>query len=136
MGVISYISDNSPNELRTLKYGVINATYTISTLIGAGLAGFINVRFGFYGAFMVPVLLNSIGILVGFLFIKDSSKPYDKKVVWLKPKYFFQSFLAVFKKGTKNYAITLVILLLCQGILVGRIGGKFLTFHNSYTITF
>lgn len=126
VGVIAYISDNSPAELRTLKYGIINAIYTISTLIGTGLAGFLNVGFGFYGAFLVPILLNLTGITIGILFIKDTSESYDKNVQWLKPKSFFQGYLNVFRGETKSFTVTLAMLLLCQGVLVGRIGGKFL----------
>lgn len=124
VGVISYISDNCTNESRTLKYGIINAIYTISTLIGTGLAGFLNVGLGFYGAFLVPISLNLIAFTVGLIFIKDTSIPYDKNVVWLKPKYFMQNYLNVFKGSSKSYSITLATLLLCQAVLVGRIGGK------------
>lgn len=124
VGVISYISDNSPTDLRTLKYGIINAIYTISTLIGTGLAGFINVGIGFYGAFMVPIMLNSTAVMISLIFIKDSSNLYDKKVVWLKPKYFLKSYMSVFKRETKYYTISIMAMLLCHSILVGRIGGK------------
>lgn len=124
VGVISYISDTSPIELRTLKYGVINAIYTISTLIGTGLAGFINVGLGFYGSFIVPILLNSIAFLIGLILIKDSSQPYDKSVVWLKPKHFLKNYMNIFKRATKYYTVSLVAMVSCQSILVGRIGGK------------
>lgn len=130
VGVISYISDNCPNESRTLKYGIINAVYFISSLVGTGLAGFINVGIGFYGAFLVPILLNLIACLVGLIFIEDISKPYDKNVVWLKPKYFIQNYLNTFKGKTRNYLITLAALLLCQSVLVGRFGGKLLSTIN------
>ncbi|XP_025191167.1 proton-coupled folate transporter-like [Melanaphis sacchari] len=125
VGVISYISDNCTNESRTLKYGIINAIYTISTLIGTGLAGFLNIGLGFYGAFLVPISLNLIAFMVSSIFIKDTSKPYDKNVVWLKPKHFMQNYLSVFKGGDKNYSITLFALLMCQAVLVGRIGGEY-----------
>jgi MFS family permease len=130
VGVISYISDSCTNESRTLKYGIINAIYTISTLIGTGLAGFLNVGLGFYGAFLVPILLNLIAFTVGIIFINDTSLPYDKNIVWLKPKYFIQNYLSVFKGSSKHYSITLVALLLCQAVLVGRIGGKSSYFNN------
>lgn len=130
VGLISYISDNCSTELRTLKYGVINAIYTISTLVGTGLAGFLNVGLGFYGAFMVPIMLNLIAILIGFFFVKDNSKPYDKNVVWLRPKNFFQNYLNVLKRDSRLAIVTLISLLLCQGVLVGRIAGKLIVnFH-------
>uniref|UniRef100_A0A2S2PNE3 Solute carrier family 46 member 3 n=1 Tax=Schizaphis graminum TaxID=13262 RepID=A0A2S2PNE3_SCHGA len=125
VGVISYISDSCTNESRTLKYGIINAIYTISTLIGTGLAGFLNVGLGFYGAFLVPILLNLTAFMVGIIFINDTSLPYDKNIVWLKPKHFMQNYLSVFKGSSKHYSITLVALLLCQAVLVGRIGGEY-----------
>jgi len=113
-----------------LKFGIINAIYTISTLVGTGLAGFLNVGLGFYGAFLVPIMLNLIAFTVCIILINDTSKPYDKNVVWLKPKYFMQNYLSVFKGSGKNYSITLVALLSCQAVLVGRIGGKSLCFNN------
>ncbi|VVC34000.1 Major facilitator superfamily,Major facilitator superfamily domain [Cinara cedri] len=125
VGVISHISDNCPNEMRTLKYGVINAVYTISSLIGTGSAGFVNVRLGFYGAFIIPALLNVAALAIGFFFITDSSQPYDKNIVWLKPKRFFKNYMSVFKRDSKYYAVTLVTLLLCQSVLVGRIAGEY-----------
>lgn len=130
VGVISYVSDTCTNESRTLKFGIINAIYTISTLVGTGLAGFLNVGLGFYGAFLVPIMLNLIAFTVCIILINDTSKPYDKNVVWLKPKYFMQSYLSVFKGSSKNYSYTLVALLLCQAVLVGRIGGKSSYFNN------
>lgn len=130
VGVISYVSDNCTNKSRTLKFGIINAIYTISTLVGTGLAGFLNVGLGFYGAFLVPIMLNLIAFTVCLILINDTSKPYDKNVVWLKPKYFMQSYLSVFKGSGKNYSITLLALLLCQAVLVGRIGGKSSYFNN------
>lgn len=137
IGIISYISDNCSIELRTLKYGVINAIYTISNLVGAGLAGFLNVDLGFYGAFMVSIILNLIAILIGYFFLKDNSKPYDKNAIWLKPKYFFQNYLNVLQKDSKLAVITFLSLLLSQGVLVGRIVGKLIVnfyFLNIITI--
>jgi len=124
VGVVSHVSDRNPNEMRTLKYGIMNAIYTISTLIGTGLAGFLNVNLGFYGSFLIPIILNLTAILIGLRFIEDNTEPYDKEVVWLRPKYLFQGYLSVFKKGNKIYTITLVALLIGQGVLVSRIGGK------------
>lgn len=124
VGVISYISDDSPAEERTLKYGVINAIYTISTLVGTGLAGFLNVGLGFYGAFAVSIALNLVALSFGLLTVRDRSVPYDRSVVWLRPKIFLKSYANVFKGGTKRLSYTLVALMLCQGVLVGRIGGK------------
>lgn len=125
VGVIAYISDNSPIALRTLKYGVINATYTIASLIGTGSAGFVNVRLGFYGAFLVPILLNAAALAVVAFFVQDSSQPYDKNVAWLKPASFIKSYVNVFKGKQKYYTVTLLAVMISQSVLVSRIGGKF-----------
>lgn len=127
MGIVAHISDNNPSETRTLKYGIMNAVFTISTLVGTGLAGFINVNLGFYGAFSVPIVLNLTAILIVFVHVKENTDPYDKDVVWLRPERLFRDYVSLFTKGTKTYTITLVALLLCQGVLVSRIGGKFVT---------
>lgn len=124
VGLLSYISDNCPIELRTLKYAIINAIFNICHMTGTGLAGFINVRLGFYGAFSIPFILNSTAILIGLIYVKDNTQPYDKNVVWLRPKCLFKSYMSIFKGGTNAYVITVISLVLCQSVLVGRLSGE------------
>ncbi|VVC25040.1 Major facilitator superfamily,Major facilitator superfamily domain [Cinara cedri] len=124
VGMLSYISDNCPTELRTLRYGIINFLFNISRLIGTGLAGFLNVRLGFYGVFIVPIIINSTAVMIGLVFVKDTSQPYDKNVVWLKPKRFIKNYFNVFKNKRSKYTITVILLLLCQSVLVGRMAGE------------
>ncbi|XP_050538828.1 proton-coupled folate transporter-like isoform X1 [Daktulosphaira vitifoliae] len=125
VGVISYISDNTSLEERTLRFGVINATYYISSLIGTGLSGILNIKLGFYGAFAVPISLNFIAVFLIFYFIKDTSVPYDESQKWLRPNHILQGFLSLFKGEVKNYALTLIVLLACQSVLSGRIAAEY-----------
>ncbi|XP_050432603.1 proton-coupled folate transporter-like isoform X1 [Adelges cooleyi] len=125
VGIISYISDNTDVELRTLRFGVINATYYISSLIGTGISGILNVKLGFFGAFAVSIVLNSVALAIGYFAVKDTSVPYEENKLWHKPRYLFQGYLSIFKGKVKNYAITLLLLLVCQSVLVGRLSGEY-----------
>ncbi|XP_050432604.1 proton-coupled folate transporter-like isoform X2 [Adelges cooleyi] len=125
VGMISYVSDNTDAELRTLRFGVLNATSSISALIGTGLSGILNVKLGFFGAFAVTVVLNSVALAIGYWAFEDTSVPYEKNNHWFKPQYLFKGYLSIFKGKVKHYAITLLVLLVCQSVLVGRFLGEY-----------
>uniref|UniRef100_A0A2S2QC55 Uncharacterized protein n=2 Tax=Sipha flava TaxID=143950 RepID=A0A2S2QC55_9HEMI len=126
IGVISYVSENSSIKLRTLKLGTIVATYTISSLIGAGLVALIKMTVNYYGYgyFIVPILLNLIAAFVGYCHVKDTSDLYKKNYEWLRPKYLLKSFTSILKNKSKIRRVVLAILVLCQSIFVARIGCK------------
>lgn len=128
IGVLAYVSENSKKESRTQKLGIIIATYTISVLVGWGISALLNMsailRRNEYAFFILPVLMDCIALLVGNFYVKDHSDSYNKKILWLRPKYLFKSYLILFKYRMKGFAVTLVVLIICQSILVARIGGK------------
>lgn len=127
VGMVSHISDYSVASSRTLKYGLMNAMYIIGSLFGTGVAGLVNVRLGFYGAFAVCVLLNAAALSIAGLFLRDvHRKPDDDgRVAWFSPKRLVRGYLDVFRSGgTAAYAFTLLTLLLCQGVLVSRLSGE------------
>lgn len=125
VGLIAYISDNCSNESLTLKYGIINAIRTISHVTGTGMAGYVNSRLGFYGAFIVPIVLNASAITVCFVFTEDKPRPYDANNAWLQPGRFVKDYLNVFKNNKRYYAVTVVSLLIAQAVLVGIMGGEY-----------
>jgi len=124
---MSYLSENSTAESRTLKHGLIIATYPIGSLMGAGLVALlkIGVQYRYYNfMFLVPMFLNSIALLVVNLLVKDTSDSSNRDIEWQRPKYVFKEFTDLFKDKLKSSAVVLAILIICQSILVTRIGCK------------
>ncbi|XP_022178197.1 uncharacterized protein LOC111039165 isoform X1 [Myzus persicae] len=82
VGVMSYVSENSKFESRTLKHGIIIVTYTFSLLIGWGLVEILKDGMDYlhrYILFVVPILFNLFAILIGHLYIEDNSDIYNKE---------------------------------------------------------
>lgn len=128
VGVMSYVSENSTIESRTLKHGIIIATYPLSLLVGAGIVALIKIVIPYYSQdhvlFLVTILLNLIALMVVNLYIKDTSDSYDKDITWQKPKYILKEFISLFKNKSMSLAVILAVLIICQSILVTRIGCK------------
>ncbi|XP_022178201.1 uncharacterized protein LOC111039168 [Myzus persicae] len=125
VGLMSYVSENSTVKSRTLQHGIIIATYPISSLMGAGLVALLKivVRYRAYDfLFFVPILLNLIALLVVDLRVKDTSDSCNREIVWQRPKYVLKEFTDIFKDKLKSSAVVLAILIICQSILVTRIG--------------
>lgn len=127
IGIMSYVSENSTVESRTLKLGIMIATYTISTLIGSGVVAIFHL-WTYYSKnlFAIPILFNLIAIVCCYFFVKDTSDTYNNNVVWLRPKSLFNGFTTLFKNKLKSLAITLILLIICESILVARMGSKFI----------
>lgn len=127
IGAISYVSESSTVGSRTRKIGILVGSYAISSLIGSGAVALLKVvtrYYNYYTLFMVPIFFNTIAVWVGYSYIVDTSDSYNKNIVWLRPKYLFKGFTALFKNKLKSFAVALVVLILCQTVLVARIGGK------------
>ncbi|XP_015364886.1 PREDICTED: uncharacterized protein LOC107162474 [Diuraphis noxia] len=125
IGVMSYVSENSTVESRTLKHGIIIATYPISSLMGAGLVAllkYINIPYGYRNfLFLVPMLLNYIALSVVNLHVKDTSSSPNRDILWKRPKYVLKEFTDLFQDKLKSSAVILAILIICQSIIVTRI---------------
>lgn len=128
VGVMSYVSENSTIESRTLKHGIIIATYPLSSLVGAGTVALIKMAIPYYYRdhvlFLVTILLNLTALMVVHLYIEDTSDSYDKDIRWQKPRYILKEFISLFKNKSMKLAVTLAVLIICQSILVTRIGCK------------
>lgn len=139
IGVMSYVSENTNIKSRTFKLGMLIATYTGSSLLGSGLVALFKIiipYFYLYTAFAVTVLFNLIAATIGYLFIKDTSVPYNKHIVWLRPKYLFKGFAALFKYKPDKSAGVLVALIVSQSVFVSRIGGKLTMFLEKKCLIF
>jgi len=127
VGVMSYVSENTTFESRTLKHGIIIATYPLSSLVGAGIVALIKMVVGYrsYGlSFLVPTLLNCIALMVVNLYIKDTSDSYNKEIMWQKPTYVLKEYISLLKNKSMSLVVVLAVLIICQSILVTRIGCK------------
>ncbi|CAI6348534.1 unnamed protein product [Macrosiphum euphorbiae] len=126
IGVMSYVSEISTIESRTLKHGIIIATYPLSSLMGSGLVALlkIGIQYRYYEfMFLVPILLNLLALLVISLLVKDTSdSDCNRDIEWQRPKYVLKEFTDLFKDKLKGSAVVLAILIICQSILVTRIG--------------
>ncbi|XP_050054161.1 uncharacterized protein LOC114130428 [Aphis gossypii] len=128
IGVMSYVSENSKFEGRTLKHGIIIATYTFSLLIGWGLIIILKKstdRLHRYLLFVVPILFNLFAILIGQLYIEDNSDTYDRDIIWFRPNSVFKGFIDLFKNKFKGFSIVLATLIICQSVIVARIGSEY-----------
>jgi len=129
IGVMSYVSENSKFECRTLKHGIIIATYTFSLLIGWALVEILKNGmdlFYRYLLFVVPILFNLFAILIGHLYVEDNSDTYNKDYAWLRPNFVFKGFIDLFENKCKGFSIVIATLIICQSVIVARIGSKFI----------
>ncbi|XP_025194507.1 uncharacterized protein LOC112594095 [Melanaphis sacchari] len=128
IGVMSYVSENSKFEGRTLKHGIIITIYTFSLIIGWGLIAIFKKSTDYlhrYLLFLVPILFNLFAILIGYLYIEDNSDTYDSNITWLRPHSVLRSFIDLFKNKFKGFSIILATLIICQSIIVARIGSEY-----------
>lgn len=142
VGVMSYVSENSKFECRTFKHGIIIVTYTFSLLIGWGLVEILKSgthHFYHYLLFIVPILFNLFAILIGHLYVEDNSDTYNKDYMWFRPNFVFKSFIDLLENKCKGFPIVLAALIICQSVIVARIGSKFIIkqciiffIHNIY----
>lgn len=125
VGVMSYVSENSTVESRTLKHGIIIATYPISSLMGSGLVALLKIGIPYryrHFQFLVPMLLNFIALSIVNSNVKNISDSCNREILWQRPKYVLKEFTNLFKDKLKSSAVILAILIICQSILVTRIG--------------
>jgi len=121
------VSENSTVESRTLKHGIIIATYPISSLMGSGLVALLKIGVPYryrHFQFLVPMLLNYIALSIVNSHVKDRSDSHNRDILWQRPKHVLRDFTDLFKDKLKSSVVILAILIICQSILVTRIGCK------------
>ncbi|XP_065210810.1 lysosomal proton-coupled steroid conjugate and bile acid symporter SLC46A3-like [Planococcus citri] len=111
-----YVCDEQDAKNRTMKLGFIGAIETISLVLGKGGSGFILRSFGFFYSYLMCFVLSVISLIFGFVFIKDTSVPVEKKtalyhILNLK-RVIANSFKIVFNKnlGRKRIIVLLQII--------------------------
>ncbi|XP_050538827.1 proton-coupled folate transporter-like [Daktulosphaira vitifoliae] len=125
VGVISYISDITEVENRTQRIGILISLYLIASPIGDFVAGFLNVSIGFYGIFLVCIILNISALIFGLILVKNTSIDYEKVSFWksINPKIIINTMEVLIKKRPKKNM--LVYMVIVSPLILGPLQGEF-----------
>lgn len=113
---ITYITDTSSLEDRTMKMSILYALQTACHPIGNGVSGYLLRSAGFFYSYVICLVASFISLILGIYLIKDISYPVEKKPSYLSffsPKEVIDSVKMVFRKslGDKRpIVMTLLIL--------------------------
>ncbi|XP_066142939.1 lysosomal proton-coupled steroid conjugate and bile acid symporter SLC46A3-like [Euwallacea fornicatus] len=77
-GVYSYISDVSSEEERTLRVGAVNMLTNVAMCIGTALSGVLYEYTGFYGVYLIAMIMYSVSLGYGFIFIEDPCNQFSE----------------------------------------------------------
>lgn len=129
--------------MRTLRIGVLSLSLTIGLSLGIALSGILFHKLGFYGIFAISSTLYSLGLLYGYVFIKDRktgktpvvcqpnklSKDNKQSVTWTNVMDFFDlkhiknAFCVTFKKGNDNRRLRIIMMILVLMVIMGPMSG-------------
>lgn len=129
IGVVSYVSDISPLESRTVRSGVVSGLYFLGTPIGATLFGLFFQRIGFYGVFLLSVVLCAAALLYLVVFVShsDPSKLSECKLKpWeglLDPRHVLQSLKTITKPREDYKRAVLLLTVLVAPMTMASIQG-------------
>lgn len=70
------MTDQSPVSARSFRIGIFIAAYYVSTPIGRGLAGQLNVQYGFINCYILCILLYIISLLIVTFFLSELGQPF------------------------------------------------------------
>lgn len=130
IGAVSYVTDISPLESRTVRAGICSALYFFGSPIGATLFGLFFHTVGFYGVFLLSVVLNSAALLYLVLFVSDSDpvKLKESKLkAWeglMDPRQALQSLKSICKPREGYQRAVVVITVLVAPITMAPMQGK------------
>ncbi|VVC33999.1 Hypothetical protein CINCED_3A012312 [Cinara cedri] len=142
IGAMAYTSENSTVKLRTVKIAKLIGTYAISSLIGLGLVKILDLEFRclyIYNhlLFTVPIFLNMMAVLIGIIFLNDTSVPHNNtNMLWIKPMNMIDDYEILFDVTPRNRVMIFKTLLSCQIMVVVRVGGRLNSFQSAGAIMF
>lgn len=128
LGANCYLVDTTAEDNRTFRLGLAVALFFISTPIGAALGGFLYLRCGFYGVFLITALLNCVALFCVFLFVKNTQLDVEKMKTnqkkFFDPEQALQSVAALMKRreGFKRSILLFIVVAmpLTEGPLIGE----------------
>ncbi|KAI5723378.1 hypothetical protein M8J76_005248 [Diaphorina citri] len=74
IGGLCYVTDNSPESCRTFRIGILLGAYYISTPIGRGLAGYLNVKYGFINCYLLTIVIFILSLAIIVFCVSEKSK--------------------------------------------------------------
>lgn len=117
-----------------MRIGLVNATMALCLPIGTGLSGILYRKLGFYGVYIIALILGLISVRMAHLCIHDTKqvKSVDEQNTsyWTSFKYFFNlkhivdAFKVTFKKGNNNRRMKVIALTLLITGVMGPLQGN------------
>lgn len=129
IGVFAYLSDVTDETNRTMRLGYATAILPLSATLGILSFGYLNVKLGFVGLFILNIGLNVLGLCLGFLFIYDSSVSYKSPSGslyknTLDPSIIVKSLKIIFVKREYHKRIILILMVLASPLTGTPFAGK------------
>ncbi|KAF5269814.1 hypothetical protein FQR65_LT05860 [Abscondita terminalis] len=131
LGVFTYIAVISTKETRTFRIGIVHVLYSISLTIGFALSGVMYNLVGFYGVFLISLIMySSAGIYVMYYLVdvKNSNKQVLTKWEIVKDignlKETFNTFKSLFKPHQTNRRAQIIVLMALAVVVLGPFLGE------------
>jgi len=127
--------------MRTLRIGVLNLSLTIGISFGIALSGILYQKLGFYGIYSICSTMYLMGIIYGFVFLKDPkvddasvdfrhNKPgkgtssfYADVKEFFDLKHIKNAFGVTFKKGNDNRRLRIIMMMIVLMLIMGPMTG-------------
>lgn len=127
-------------KYRTLRIGMASVFFSVAVPIGTALSGILFQQLGFYGIYSIAVVLHTLTIWYGIVFIKETN--VETKVESSKEPppgttsclYFFkdffrlnnikEAFAVTFKKGQHNRQMRIIFLMIVVFVVMGPLHGS------------
>lgn len=124
--------------MRTLRIGVLNLSMTIGISFGIALSGILYQKLGFYGIYSICSTMYLMGILYGFVFLKDRTtgdasrdgKADGNASFCANVKEFFDlkhiknAFGVTFKAGDDNRRLRIIMMMIVLMLIMGPMTGR------------
>ncbi|KAK5648548.1 hypothetical protein RI129_003440 [Pyrocoelia pectoralis] len=134
MAVFSYVSGICSVETRTVRIGAVSTFSYVTYTVGLALSGVVFLAVGFYGVFSIALVLEIIGVLYAYIRLKEIPKNENNanetsKHNFLRSffdwKHIKETFTIVFKKGKRNRAKRISVIMILVMIICGPQYGEY-----------
>lgn len=125
--------------MRTIRIGVLNLSLTLGISFGVSLSGIFFKKLGFYGVYSICSTLYLMGIIYGFVCLKDNTKNVvsqvdksstEKLSLFSRIRDFFDlkhltnAFRVTFKKDTDNRRLRIIMMMIVLMLIMGPLTGE------------
>lgn len=77
-GINSHVADTTPEEWRTVKFGVAGGIMTAGGIMGMLVYGYVVVNVGFVSAYLLSIGMGLITMVLTFVFVHDGEAATDR----------------------------------------------------------